>query len=167
MARNADLLRPLFDFVLPTEPIVQLLLDKSAFRSWAEARGFPVPRTLIVASPAELTDALEQVTYPVIFKPFTRTARWQEASRYKVYRLESADDLARLPAPLFELAPRYVVQEWIPGLDDDVHFCLVYPDRSGRERGHLVGRKLLQWPVGTGNTAVCTIADDDRESCSP
>jgi predicted ATP-grasp superfamily ATP-dependent carboligase len=65
-----------------------------------------------------------------------------------------------MPYDLFEACDSYVVQEWIEGNDSDVHFCLVCRDRSGRELAYQTGRKLLQWPVGTGNTAICTTTDD-------
>ena len=47
--------------------------------------------------------------------------------------------MAHLPFPLFEVSDRYVLQEWIAGGDSDVHFCLVYRDRSGRELGYQTG----------------------------
>ena len=64
------------------------------------------------------------------------------------------------PFELFDASDRYVVQEWIEGGDADVHFCLVYRDRAGREVAYQTGRKLVQWPVGTGDTALGTTTED-------
>jgi D-aspartate ligase len=121
----------------------------------------PDPHDLCRVFGGELGAALGALTFPVVLKPNTRNRRWHAASgRDKVYRLSSAAALAQIPFRLFDVCDRYVVQEWIDGDDSDVHFCLVYRDRSGRELGYQTGRKLVQWPVSTGNTAICTTTDD-------
>lgn len=163
VAAHAEVLRAVVDFVLPPADVVTTLLDKTAFHSWAVDHGFPVPHTEIVADQAALDAALARVPYPAVIKPFERTPEWQAASpRHKAYRLESAADVDRLGFRLLDAAPRFVVQQWIPGTDADVWFCLVYRDRAGREVASQVGRKLVQWPVGTGSTALATTAADDE-----
>lgn len=163
VAAHADELHTVVDFVLPPADVVTTLLDKTAFHSWAADHGFPVPHTEIVADQAALDAALARVPYPAVIKPFERTPEWQAASpRHKAYRLESAADVDRLGFRLLDAAPRFVIQQWIPGTDADVWFCLVYRDRTGREIASQVGRKLVQWPVGTGSTALATTAVDDE-----
>jgi len=138
-----------------------LLADKTVFGPWARENGFLVPRTRVAHSPEELTAALEELSYPVVLKPSMRSERWLAGGGKKLhYRLDSPTAIAGMPFQPFDVADRYVVQEWIEGNDSDVHFCLVYRDRSGRELAYRTGRKLLQWPVGTGNTAICTTTED-------
>ncbi len=162
VSRHRDELARHYLFVLPDHPTVELLADKSAFGPWAQANGFPVPGTHVVSAQAELDAVLADAAFPVVLKPFTRNRRWHAASgRNKAYRLTNAAAVADLPFAPFDASNRYVVQEWIEGIDSDVHFCLVYRDRSGRELAHQTGRKLLQWPVGTGNTAICTTTRDE------
>lgn len=157
VARNAGLLAAHYDFVLPPVETVQLLLDKTAFQVWASHRGFPVPQADVVTSQAELDALLERVRYPVLLKPFARTELWASRSPlHKIYRLNERRDVGELPFPPFDVADRYVVQQWISGRDSDVYFCLTYRDRTGQELAYQTGRKLLQWPVETGSTAVCT-----------
>jgi D-aspartate ligase len=161
ISRNREILGEHYLFVLPDRVTVELLGDKSAFATWAQTNGFPVPRTHVVSSPDELESALADISFPVVVKPFTRNRRWHAASgRNKAYRLDSPAALANIPFELFDASDRYVVQEWIEGGDSDVHFCLGYANRAGRELAHQTGRKLVQWPVGTGNTALCTTSDD-------
>lgn len=163
VAANAAVLRERFVFVMPDEDVVTRLLDKTAFHDWAVREGFPVPRTEIVGDESELADALARMSYPAILKPYERTEAWQAVSRKdKVYRLESAADVESIPFALFDVAPRYVIQEWVPGYDSDVHFCLVYRDRDGTELDHQTGRKIVQWPVETGSTALCVSTDDEE-----
>lgn len=161
ISRNRELLGDHYCFVLPDHPTVQLLADKSAFARWAQENGFPVPRTHIVSTPDELDIALKDSTFPVVLKPSVRSQSWQAAGgRKKQYRLDSPAAVANMPFDPFAVSERYVVQEWIEGNDSDVHFCLVYRDRSRRELAHQTGRKLVQWPIDTGNTAICTTTDD-------
>jgi predicted ATP-grasp superfamily ATP-dependent carboligase len=161
VSRHRELLAEHYRLVLPDHPAVQLLADKSSFASWALDNGFPVPRTQVVSSPEELAAAAASLKFPIVLKPSVRSRRWLGAGGRKLhYRLDSPAEVAGMPYDLFEACDSYVVQEWIEGTDSDVHFCLVYRDRSGRELAHQTGRKLLQWPVGTGNTAICTTTDD-------
>jgi predicted ATP-grasp superfamily ATP-dependent carboligase len=163
VARHSSALAAHFDFVLPGAGVVQTLLDKTEFHDWAVRQGFPVPHTEIVTDEAELAAALDRITYPAVIKPFERTPRWQVVSpRHKAYRLDSPSDLDRIGFRLFDVAPRYVLQQWIPGRDSDVWFCLTYRDREGRTLGQQVGRKLVQWPVGTGCTALATTGEDEE-----
>lgn len=152
-----------FDFVLPELDVVERLLDKTAFHRWAVGHGFPVPRTMVLGDPAEVPAALRELTFPVVLKPFERTLAWQAMSRWtKVYRLAAPDDWARLPLDPFRAVDRVVLQEWIPGRDSDVYFCLTYRDRDGTELAARVGRKLLQWPVQTGTSALAVTCADDE-----
>jgi D-aspartate ligase len=161
VARNAARLQQHYTFVLPDPATVRILSDKTAFATWAQDHNFPIPRTRVARSPQELDAALRQLRFPVVLKPHTRDHRWHTANgSTKAHLLASPGEIADIPFPLFDVSDRYVMQEWIDGGDSDVHFCLVYRDRRGRELGYRTGRKLLQWPVGTGNTAICTTTDD-------
>ncbi|MGH3788267.1 MAG: hypothetical protein ACRDRG_17355 [Pseudonocardiaceae bacterium] len=161
VAEHADELTTQFDFVLPDLPTVDRLLDKSVFHEWAVANDFPVPHTVIVDNPGELRAALREMTFPVVFKPVERTPQWQDFSRYgTAYRLDTPDDFERLPFAPFDAADRFVVQEWIPGRDSDVYFCLTYRNRNGEELAAQVGRKITQWRVDTGSTALAVTHQD-------
>ncbi|MGH3588217.1 MAG: hypothetical protein ACRDQ0_18075, partial [Pseudonocardia sp.] len=166
VAEHAGDLATQFDFVLPDLPIVDRLLDKSVFHEWALAHGFPVPHTAIVTNPEQLRAALHEMTFPVVFKPVERTAQWQDFNRYgTAYRFDTADDLERLPFVPFaalDAADRFVVQEWIPGRDSDVYFCLTYRNRNGEELAAQVGRKITQWRIDTGNTALAVTHQDEE-----
>ena len=157
ISRNREVLSEHYRFVLPDHPTVQLLADKTVFAPWAQENRFPVPRTHVVSSPGELAAALKDMTFPGRPQALRCGIKggWMRGPK-RHYRLDSPAAVANMPFRPFDVADRYVVQEWIEGDDSDVHFCLVYRDRSGRELAHQTGRKLVQWPVGTGNTAICT-----------
>ncbi|WP_028925013.1 hypothetical protein [Pseudonocardia acaciae] len=165
-AEHAAELESRFDFVLPDLSTVDRLLDKSTFHEWALAHGFPVPQGMIVANMDELHEALEKLSFPVVLKPVEHTRQWTKISgRHKVYRLDDPAELDALPFDPFDASDRFIVQEWISGRDSDVYFCLTYRDRRGAELATSVGRKLAQWPVDVGSTAVAvTHHDPELES---
>ncbi|MFN2477881.1 MAG: hypothetical protein ABR615_01735, partial [Pseudonocardiaceae bacterium] len=161
VAEHAGELATQFHFVLPDLPTVDRLLDKSVFHEWALANGFPVPHTAIVYNPGQLRAALGEMAFPVVFKPVERTPQWQDFSKYgTAYRFETVDDFERLPFAPFDAADRFVVQEWIPGRDSDVYFCLTYRNHNGEELAAQGGRKITQWRVDTGSTALAVTHQD-------
>ncbi len=159
VAEHSGELSKYFEFVMPEADAIQRLLDKTAFHAWATAEGFPVPASTIVEKHAELDAALERGPYPLIVKPLVRTAAWDGPfPSLKFFTLNDIQTPFVHRERLFEYSPRYVVQQWIPGGDDEVYFCLAYFDRGGTPRAWYTGRKLLQWPLQTGSTAICVNA---------
>ena len=156
VAEHSDELAKHFEFVMPEADAIHRLLDKTAFHAWATAEGFPVPASTIVETHEDLDAALELGPYPLIVKPLVRTAAWDGPfPALKFFSLAERETPFEHRDRLFEYSPRYVVQQWIPGGDDEVYFCLAYFDRSGAPRAWYTGRKLLQWPLRTGSTAIC------------
>jgi D-aspartate ligase len=151
-----------FKFVLPPKETVDTFLDKTKFHPWAMARGFPVPDSRLVSVREELESALSSLGYPVIFKPLHKTVEWERHGRQKAYRLNSRLDFESMGIDIFQDAPRFIVQRWIEGGDADVHFCLTCCSRDGEELGYYTGKKLLQWPIGTGSTAVCVGTENGK-----
>jgi len=152
---HREVLQECYHFVLPEKSTLNLLLDKVAFHDWAEKEGLSVPKTHIVASHEELESVLNRIKYPVIIKPFVKTRQWELLSPTdKVFKLYRKEDLGSIDFDLFRASPKCLVQQWIPGGDGNVHYCLVYFDRNGHELAYYTGKKMLQWPVGCGNTVV-------------
>jgi D-aspartate ligase len=152
-----------FRFVYPSQSTVDLLIDKAAFHRWAGQAGFPIPESNVVHNKGELLRLFETVEFPVVLKPTVRTQKWDLISpQDKVFVLNRPADLESVGFDLFEVCPQFLAQQWIEGGDSDVHFCLIYIDKHGKELGHFTGRKLVQWPRDCGSTAV-TISSDNPE----
>jgi len=138
------------------------LIDKTAFHEYATQQGFPVPESYIARSKIELQTILAGIKFPVVIKPHFRTEQWLKKSKlHKVFKLHDVTELESIGFDLFAAAPRFLIQRWIPGGDDKVYFCLMYIDRRGQERGYYAGKKLLQWPRLTGNTAIAVGTTDE------
>lgn len=157
VAAERERLSSFYRIVLPSDEALHRLMDKTRFQDWAIAQGFSIPASRIVDTPTMLDAALDAMPYPLILKPLVRTPAWDARfANDKLFVLQSRRTAYPSAAELLALSPRLLVQQWIPGGDEDVLFCLAYADkRDGRVLASYCGQKWLQWPPGTGSTAIC------------
>ena len=153
-----DRLQAYYLFQLPSKAIVDAFLDKSLFHAWALQHGCKVPASFVCGSREELERCCDTICFPVTIKPFEKTEQWEKLSPlHKILHINSREELAGLPFDLFAAAPNVLVQQWIPGGDSNVFFCLVYYDDQAKKTASFTGRKLFQWP------AFCRRHGDCRE----
>lgn len=156
-----EILQKYFHFVLPEKASVNTLMDKTAFHKWAVQNEFPVPKSYVVETYSEFENVLDEFQFPFIIKPYVKTDLWDVLSPVdKVLKLKNRNSLDKINFDLFEASPKLIVQQWIPGRDSDVYFCLVYFDKNGKEVAHYTGRKIYQWPVDNGSTAAAVGVDN-------
>ncbi len=159
-SENRELLSECFRMVLPERGDLMRLMDKTMFHDWATLGGYPLPRSAIVSSGDEMREVADKLEPPFVVKPLVRTARWDAAYSNRKFitcsSKQNSYDLPGLSESLFDLSPRYIMQEWIAGDDEDVVFCLLCADETGKILDAFTGRKLWQWPPLTGSTAICT-----------
>lgn len=143
-----------FRFLLPDPAAVDILMDKVKFADFAREHRLPVPVTHRVRDGRGWERVLDEGPFPCVVKPKYRSEAWIRAGLRKAFIAEGADELRALMARLGRVEGDYVIQEWIPGADRDVHFWLAYYDREGRPVAGFAGRKLRQWPPLVGSTSV-------------
>ena len=138
-----------YRILLPDPPTLEALGDKSQFTRLARDGGLPIPPTRILESPADL-DALD-VPYPYVLKPF-------------LHHSQRIDDAAGLREYVAGLAPAslssLIVQDWIPGGDDQLYFCFLLLGPDQELIASFLGRKLRQHPPGSGTTSFAVSWDD-------
>lgn len=155
LARVASRLGPRLLPVIGDAHQVLQVMDKAAFQALAEAHGLPVPRSWSPPDPAALQQAAAQARYPVIVKPafpyHWHSALAQAFRGRKAVRLDDAAALIAFGAGLGASDLGVMIQEYVPGDDDqhvDVH---AYLDGQGRVRGCFSGRKLRIHPIHAGS----------------
>jgi len=111
---------------LPSNEVLKLLLDKTAFTEYARQHNILIPRTHNLFNQEDLVQIAKTLSFPVILKPFVRTSAWREAKLSKAYYLDTQDELKKLYSRINSIESRLMVQEWIPGGDSNVYYCLVY-----------------------------------------
>lgn len=160
-----DELVPHFHLRLPDPALVRTLINKAAFHRFAEAHGFPVPRTLIIEHEADIAQ-LADFGMPIVVKPADkRPVYFGEVER--INWLDKTDEAIGACRRMLTAAGSLIVQEWIDGPDSSIHFALFHCGAAGSPRHIFVGRKLAAHPPGLGSTAVCVPAPDADEVLRP
>jgi D-aspartate ligase len=153
LSRFRDELPQRLRLPLASDDVVTMLMDKVRFAEHAQREGLPFPRTVTVASHADVKTAAETMSYPCIVKPPVKTVEWLRRTKSKGFRAESAEDLVRLYDRIDTWSPEFVVQEWVDGAESGLFSCNAYFDRSGQALVTFVARKLRQWPPQVGTSA--------------
>jgi predicted ATP-grasp superfamily ATP-dependent carboligase len=153
-ARQADI-RAVYRLGMPATETVEALIDKRGFHARATELGFPVPQSFDVASPEELEAAGAKLRFPCIMKPQVKSEAYAQSGAKKAYVLDDRPSLLETYRRFAHLEPRVMIQEYIPGGDNEVYFCLQYWSRSGELWASFAGHKIRQWPPHCGGTAAC------------
>jgi predicted ATP-grasp superfamily ATP-dependent carboligase len=155
--RRAELL-PHFRIDLPAADILHALMDKTDFQALAQAAGGLIPPAIGISGAADLP-CLTALRYPAVLKPAYKHYGYG-ALFQKAYVVASADEAAARWREIAPVLPDLIVQEWIPGRDSDIYFCLQYLSSDGVAVASFVGRKLRSWPPRIGGTASCIAAPE-------
>lgn len=155
LAARQDELGPYYRLRLPAAALADEVMSKRGFAAWAGRLDMPTPKTTFVEQPNEIGAVAAAMTYPCIVKPNYHAAQQSLVGGLKTARACSAEELVRAYEGFSAVMPQAVVQEWIPGGDADVWFCLQYYDAATRPLASFCGRKIRQWPPRCGSTASC------------
>jgi predicted ATP-grasp superfamily ATP-dependent carboligase len=136
LARYADDLQVLAPF--PAWNVLERVQSKRAQLEQAEDVGVDIPK-------------LEPGTFPVIVKP-DRSVEFKRRFRRQAFRCETPAELDEALAQTEEFGA--IVQELVPGGDEELYTVGSYLDADGRALGVFCGRKLRQTPRGIGTCRV-------------
>ena len=137
----------------PEPDTVDLLMNKRRFTELARERGWPVPQSLFCLSVEELRAQAGELVFPVILKPWVKNRDFRAQSPAKAFRCATADELLARYALMAQWEPEAIVQQWIPGGDDEIRFSFHYLDAALRELASFEGRKIRQWVPECGSTS--------------
>jgi predicted ATP-grasp superfamily ATP-dependent carboligase len=150
VSRHRQRLSPYYHLLLPTNDVVELLVDKTRFALYAKENEFPVPRTWVINDKDDLEKASEEIRFPCFLKPRYRNEQWLKRAYPKGFRSKSREDLMPLYDMIHSTEEHYVLQEWIEGPDSELHMCQVLFDDNSRCIASFTCRKLRQWPTEAG-----------------
>lgn len=154
-------LEPHYRLHLPPHRLVYDLDEKNAFEAMVQAGGFLTPRTVALRTEDDFP-GLEALRYPVVFKPAAKSREYMARFK-KVYKLDSRAEVERVYRETRELAGECVVQEYIPGGDDAIYFCMLYVSENGPTHPAFVGRKLTLHPPELGTLTRAIPAPEAEE----
>ncbi|PYT24868.1 MAG: hypothetical protein DMG58_25330 [Acidobacteria bacterium] len=157
--RNA--LRPNVRLLFPCRDTVRMLLDKKAFYKTATSLNCTISPMYFLEQDDWLAVSWENETsFPCIVKTRTKMYVRGLAKAYLVANKAELVETFKTISLLEGVRPRdIVIQEWVPGPDDRVIFCMQYYCQS-KPLISFVGRKIRQWRPQVGGTASATAIDD-------
>jgi predicted ATP-grasp superfamily ATP-dependent carboligase len=150
VARHYDALAKAYLIGQNAGDIVATLADKMTMFGLVQKHGVPSPQTELPRSLDEARDCSKRVRYPVMLKGAMGN-RLYERTRKKMVVVNDADELVAQYQLLQDpLAPNLMVQELIPGGDDEVYIFNGYFDAKSDCLAGYTGRKIRQFPVHVG-----------------
>jgi D-aspartate ligase len=151
IARGAAKLDGRFLYPFPPWEVLAPIQTKRGQLDAAQAAGIPVPRTAYPASAAEARDTAEELGFPVLVKP-SSTEGFKRRFGRQAFRCDTGVEVERAFADAEPYEP--MVQEVIPGGDEELFSLGSYLAADGEALGLFSGRKLRQTPPGVGTCRV-------------
>jgi D-aspartate ligase len=141
IARHADELGERYRFPIPGWEVLERIQSKRHQLETAESAGLPIPRTFHPASRDEALAAGEELGFPVLVKPSANVG-FRRSHKRQLFRCENASELGHA----YEAAAPHepMVQELIPGGDEELYTFGSYLSLDGEALGLFSGHKLRQ-----------------------
>jgi D-aspartate ligase len=145
IARAGERLGKRFLFPFPPWEVLSRIQTKRGQLEAAEQVGIPVPRWAATSS------AADELGYPVLVKP-SSTEGFKRRFGRQAFRCENREQVERAFTEAEPYEP--LVQELVPGGDEQLYTLGSYLAADGRPLGLFCGRKLRQTPPGVGTCRV-------------
>ncbi len=160
LSRHAERLAPSFIVPFSRWAVMQRVHDKRAQLEAAWRTGADTPKTVFVESGSELAAAADEVRFPAVLKPVDSLAFKLRFHRH-IIDVDSPAELERVYDKVDDLG-LLILQERIPGGEDELWTVGSYLDASSRPRAVFCGRKLRQYPHSGGSCLAGVGAWDQR-----
>jgi D-aspartate ligase len=149
LSRHAKRLEPSFIVPFSTWEVMQRVHDKRAQLEAAWSSGVDTPKTVFVESREELAAAASEVPFPAVLKPVDSLA-FKLRFRRHIIDVDSPAELRRVYDKVDDLG-LLMLQERVPGGEDDLWTVGSYLDAQSRPLAVFCGHKLRQYPHSGGS----------------
>lgn len=162
VSRHRQELEPWYHVVLPAADVVETLMNKLSFYTFALENGFSIPNTRFINTREDAERAAAELIFPCVLKPpSSAIPEWEKNSKLKAYRLTSPVELIEYYEKSKAWTKDLIVQEWVEGPDSNLYSCNCYFNARFEPMVTFVARKLRQWPPETGESSLGEECRDD------
>ena len=154
---HADPLGRRFIFPKNSPAMIARLVSKKGMYEMALEHHVPSPVTLFPKSLEDVKAFLPRTTFPVMLKGIFGN-RLQARFRRRMVIVQSSEELIEKYQEMEDPEmPNLMLQEYIPGDDDQIYIFNGYFDRNSRCLAAFTGHKIRQFPVhvGCASLGVC------------
>jgi len=155
---RADL-EPVYKLAIPPRQVLFRTINKSALAEAAVAANILTPQTTVVSTKAQLNRAMHAIGLPCVVKP-TCSIHWRQDNNWtrlgarKAFRADTPEELRRLYDRVSLVHSEILLQEWIPGEDNQLAIWGGYVSDHGFPMAYFTARKIVQSPSGFGTGCV-------------
>jgi predicted ATP-grasp superfamily ATP-dependent carboligase len=155
ISRNQHKLEKWYHIILPPQSVVEMMMDKVKFYTYAQENNFPIPSTHFLSTRNDAEKATEVLKFPCIIKPpISATQAWEEQSRLKAYIVENKQEFLAVYDHCHALSDILIAQEWINGPITNLYSCNCYFNSDSEPVVTFIARKIRQWPPETGESSL-------------
>lgn len=162
IAKHRDVLSRYFEFNLAPDDIVQASVSKLGTYELALKTGVGTPWTCLLRTFADYERIKDRVTFPCALKPSLAHVWLRKYTPEKLLVINRPEQLHDRLREVTNLGIEVVLQEILPGGDEQVYVFGVYVGKKGEVLGHVVMHKLRQWPVDFGVGAFDVSVEEPR-----
>lgn len=150
VAEHFDRLSSAFRIGQNAGSLVHRLADKMEMFKLAQDHGVPTPTTILPTTLGEAQNYAQSMNYPAMLKGAMGNRLYERTGK-KMVVVESANELLEQYKLLQDPdVPNLMIQELIPGGDDQVYIFNGYFNAKSDCLAAFTGRKIRQYPVHVG-----------------
>lgn len=162
VSRHREKLEPYFIFNIPYKETVENFLDKRRSYEIAKRCGIACPATYFVAGEEELKKIIGSIRFPCALKPAISHLWRTRIGWKKLIPVNSPEELLANFIEIRKAYPEIMIQELIPGGDDQIYLFYAYFNRRGELIASFIPRKIRQNPIHFG-VGSFSVSEMDRE----
>ncbi len=141
-------------FNISSHEVLERLINKLGMFEIAEEHNLPVPLTRIPKSVEDLDAIGNEMGFPCLLKtPYSHSPL--KNTKNFMSKVSSIEELKNTYTKLSAIDPNLMVQEYIPGEDNNIHIFAGYFDLNGNPRLVFTGKKIRQSPINYGAGSIC------------
>lgn len=152
MSNYTDVLSKKYLFHRGEQGLFANLINKKGLYGFSLKYGLPMPLTFFLASQEEEEKAIKEMAYPCIVKPVI-SHEFTKVFRKKCFIINNAVELKDALKKTRKAKIEVMVQEIVPGFDDQMFLLDVFINKKGEATHSLTMQKLRQYPINFGVTS--------------
>ena len=153
LVKHRKALEPYFRFALPEAENLEAWPGKLFQYAAASHAGIHMPRTFIPKDAEEVGALAKRVAYPCLLKPIFSHLSAQAGLRGKLLCVDTPEELLENWQVGAKRGLELMIQEYIPGEDNQIYGLFSYLDKNSRPLSSGVSRKIRQFPPQFGQAS--------------
>ncbi|MDW5562305.1 MAG: hypothetical protein SA339_03690 [Methanomassiliicoccus sp.] len=155
LSRNRSKLETRFEFILPSEKVVEAMVNKRLQYEEAKRLGIPMTETFYPRTMDDVEDGMRRLRFPAFIKPLY-SHLWNPIFGNKGFVVKDAVELREKMRKVFESGQEVMVQDiiWPPG--KDLFNAGAYIGRGGYVSPIVTWHKTRQYPPNFGVGSLLT-----------